>query len=42
MKRARLGIVLLAAAPVVIGGWAFREGLKPANMLQVLQAFSMC
>jgi hypothetical protein len=40
MKRIYLGIVLLA--PVVIGGWAFMEVLKPANMLQVLQAFSMC
>jgi hypothetical protein len=42
MKRIHLGIVLLAAAPVVVGGWAFREVLKPANLLQVLQAFSMC
>jgi hypothetical protein len=42
MKRIYLGIVLLVAAQVLIGGWAFMEVLKPANVMQALQAFSMC
>lgn len=40
MKRLYLGIALLA--PVAAGGWAFVEMLKPANVMQILQAFSMC
>jgi hypothetical protein len=42
MKRHHLGIVLLAVAQVVAGGWAFIEVTKPGNVLQLLQAFSMC
>ncbi len=32
-------LVHLAGA---IGGWAFMEVTKPGNVLQLLQAFSMC
>ena len=37
-----LGIVLQVIAQVIIGGWAFMQMLKPENVMEVLQAFTMC
>jgi hypothetical protein len=42
MRRIHPATVLLAVSASVIGGWAFMELLKPANMLEVIRLFSMC
>jgi hypothetical protein len=41
MKRFSFGILLLAA-PLMLCSWAYAEMLRPANVMQMLRAFSMC
>lgn len=42
MKRFSLGSILLLAAYLLIGGWAFVKLLEPGNTLELLRLFSLC
>lgn len=42
MKRFSLGSLLLLAAHLLIGGWAFMKLLEPGNTLELLRLFSLC
>jgi hypothetical protein len=42
VKRLGWGRVLLLAAHLLIGGWAFMKLLEPGNTLDLLRLFSLC
>lgn len=42
MKRLNPGSVLVWTGLALIAGWAFMKMTEPANMLNLLQLFSLC
>lgn len=42
MKRLNAGIALLWTGLALVAGWAFMKMTEPANVLNLLQLFSLC